>query len=140
MKIQRKRVEGSQQRIEDGVVYFTVFSLMQIVNVRTFVQRLADWVDDIACNRPKDGWSELYTKMQTQKGATYDYMADLDSVYKNQEGSYVYGLVKNKGNNIKNAYVFFVVVELVDQTVQSFCWPFLLKTKPVTIRSRAPGL
>jgi hypothetical protein len=85
------------------------------------------------------GWSELYTKMQTQKGATYDYMADLDSVYKNQEGSYVYSLVKNKGNNIKNSYVFFVVVELVDQTVQSFCWTFLLKTKRV-IRSRAPGL
>jgi hypothetical protein len=55
MKIQRKRVEGSQQRIEDGVVYFAVFSLMQIVNVRTFVQRLADWVDDIACNKPEDG-------------------------------------------------------------------------------------
>jgi hypothetical protein len=58
-------------------------------------------------------------------------MADLDSVYKNQEGSYVYSLVKNKGNSVKNIYYFFVRVELLDQTVEGFCWPFLLKTKPV---------
>ena len=62
---------------------------------------------------------------------TYDYTADLDSVYKNREGSYVYGLFKNKGNSVKNIYLFFVQVELLDQSVEGFCWPFLLKTKPV---------
>ena len=129
---------------------------MQILNVRTFVQRLSDWLDDFRLNRPENskymytnstwvfhpvfstvnivslpGWFELYTKMVKQKLATYDYMADLDSVYKNKEGSYVYSLFKNKGDSSKNTYVFFVEVELVDQTVRSFCWPFQLKTKPI---------
>ena len=54
MKIQRKKVEGSQQRIENGIVYFTVFSVMQILNVRTFVQRLSDWLDDFRLNRPEN--------------------------------------------------------------------------------------
>jgi hypothetical protein len=58
MKIQRKRVEGSQQRIEDGVVYFTVFSPMQILNVRTFVQRFADLVEEINLNKAERGKNE----------------------------------------------------------------------------------
>ena len=69
--------------------------------------------------------------MVKQKVSTYEYMADLDSVYKNKEGSYVYGLFKNKGDSSKNTYVFFLQVELVDQTVESFCWLFQLKTKPI---------
>ena len=68
--------------------------------------------------------------MVRQKAGSYDYMADLDSVYKDAEGSYVYGLFKNKGNSVKNIYLFVVQVEMLDQTVESFCWPFLLKTKP----------
>lgn len=63
--------------------------------------------------------------------ANYDYVSDLDSVYKSIEGDNVYRLFKNKGNSIKNNYVFFVIVELIDGTVKGFCWPFLLKTKPV---------
>lgn len=59
VKIQRKRVEGSQQRIENGLVYFTVFSFMQITNVRTFVQRLTDWANEIACNKLENGKTVL---------------------------------------------------------------------------------
>ena len=55
VKIQRKRVDGSQQRIEDGMVYFTVFSQKQIVNVRTFVQRLVDFIDEIDYNKTEQG-------------------------------------------------------------------------------------
>lgn len=69
--------------------------------------------------------------MLQQKIAAYDYMADLDSVYKNKEGSYVYGLFKNKGSSVKNIFMFCVHVELIDQTVKVFSWPFVLKTKPV---------
>ena len=56
MKIQKRTVEGSQQRIEDGLVYFTVVSdMMQIVNVRTFVQRLSDWAEEVAFEKEKRG-------------------------------------------------------------------------------------
>jgi hypothetical protein len=55
MKIQRKKVEGSQQRIDDGIVYFTVRSPVQILNVRTFVQRFADLVDEIDLKRAERG-------------------------------------------------------------------------------------
>lgn len=55
VKIQRKRVEGSQQRIEDGVVYFTVSSRMQILNVRTFVLRFADLVEEVDLNKSELG-------------------------------------------------------------------------------------
>ena len=56
MKIQRKKVEGSQQRIEDAMVYFTVSCLhAQIARVRTFVQRCADLVEEISVNKPERG-------------------------------------------------------------------------------------
>ena len=71
--------------------------------------------------------------------ATYDYMADLDSVYKNAEGEYVYSLFKNKGNSVRNIYIFVVEVELLDQSVEGFCWPFLLKTKPAVQKTKSPG-
>lgn len=56
LKIQRKKVEGSQQRIEDGMVYFSVHCLYgQIARVRTFVQRCADLVEEVSVNKPERG-------------------------------------------------------------------------------------
>lgn len=55
LKIQRKKVEGSQQRIQDAMVYFTVRSELVILNVQTYVQRFSDWIDDIMFNKPDNG-------------------------------------------------------------------------------------
>lgn len=69
-------------------------------------------------------------------------MADLDSVYQSVEGNNVYSLFKNKGSCVKNTYVFFIMVELLDQTAEEFCWTFQLKTKPIprNVKSRVHGL
>lgn len=83
-------------------------------------------LDELPCI----GWFELYTKMTKQERLENTYMADLDSVYTTLEGSNVYSLYKHKGNSARNIYVFFVQVELIDKTVETFAWPFLLKTKP----------
>ena len=110
------------QRINETVTLFPcgawpwfTSSLLPVLYWRSFLSRLA-WVVH------KNGEAEA---------GNYDYVADLDSVYKDVEGGYVYGLFKNKGDSVKNSYVFFVIVELLDRSVEEFCWPpFLLKTKP----------
>ena len=63
LKIQRKKVEGSQQRIENGTVYFTVSTPMQVLSVRTFVQRLSDWLEDFRLNRPENSKKMLQYKL-----------------------------------------------------------------------------
>ena len=46
MKIQRKTTFGSEQRIENGIVRFTVTANVQIAKVRSYVQRCSDWIDE----------------------------------------------------------------------------------------------
>ena len=83
--------------------------------------------------------SELQTKVVGQKINTYHYCLNLDSVYLTENGMKVYELEKNKGE-VRNNWVLFIAVELIDQTTKEFVYgPFRLKTKPAKKGSVLPS-
>ncbi|XP_031553759.1 uncharacterized protein LOC116290795 [Actinia tenebrosa] len=129
-KVQKKTAEGSEQRIANGVVNMAATATAQISAVRVFVRR-----NEKAALKTNDRIGTVELPVTAVKTDSEDFnktrfSVNLDSVYKNEDGSYVYWLDRVEVEE-RNIWELAIYVELIDGTQKTFLSKtFRIRTKP----------